>query len=136
MLEDLQTNVKCVGKTRLNFSCHFTTNKTEVSPRLDQHTNRCVSPPCSRPMEDQFLSMATDNLSPRPTQVQSILKFWIIVIINNIKLSHILIKIIISVKIFGTYVFRLLLNTYVVGSKIFRPDRQKPRQMENAVRDI
>ena len=87
-------------------------------------------------MEDQFLSMATDNLSPRPTQVQSILKFWIIVIINNIKLSHILIKIIISVKIFGTYVFRLLLNTYVVGSKIFRPDRQKPRQVENAVRDI
>ena len=27
-------------------------------------------------------------------------------------------------------------NTYVVGSKSFRPDIQKPRQMENAVRDI
>ena len=25
---------------------------------------------------------------------------------------------------------------YVVGSKNFRPDIQKPRQMENAVRDI
>ena len=25
---------------------------------------------------------------------------------------------------------------YVVGSNIFRPDVQKPRQMENAVRDI
>jgi hypothetical protein len=25
---------------------------------------------------------------------------------------------------------------YVVGSKIFRPDIKKPRQMENAVRDI
>jgi hypothetical protein len=25
---------------------------------------------------------------------------------------------------------------YVVGSKSFRPDVQKPRQMENAVRDI
>ena len=25
---------------------------------------------------------------------------------------------------------------YVVGSKIFRPDIQKPRQIENAVRDI
>ena len=29
-----------------------------------------------------------------------------------------------------------LTETYVVGSKIFRPDIQKPRQMENAVRDI
>ena len=28
------------------------------------------------------------------------------------------------------------LVTYVVGSKSFRPDIQKPRQMENAVRDI
>ena len=28
------------------------------------------------------------------------------------------------------------LSTYVVGSKRFRPDIQKPRQMENAVRDI
>ena len=27
-------------------------------------------------------------------------------------------------------------TTYVVGSKIFRSDTQKPRQMENAVRDI
>ena len=26
--------------------------------------------------------------------------------------------------------------TYVVGSKSFRPDIQKPRQMENVVRDI
>ena len=25
---------------------------------------------------------------------------------------------------------------YIVGSKSFRPDIQKPRQMENAVRDI
>ena len=29
-----------------------------------------------------------------------------------------------------------LLCTYAVGSKSFRPDIQKPRQMENAVRDI
>ena len=27
-------------------------------------------------------------------------------------------------------------NKYAVGSKSFRPDIQKPRQMENAVRDI
>ena len=27
-------------------------------------------------------------------------------------------------------------SSYVVGSKSFRPDIQKPRQMENAVRDI
>ena len=27
-------------------------------------------------------------------------------------------------------------GTYVVGSKSFRPDIQKPRQMENAARDI
>ena len=27
-------------------------------------------------------------------------------------------------------------HMYVVGSKSFRPDIQKPRQMENAVRDI
>ena len=27
-------------------------------------------------------------------------------------------------------------NNYVVGSKTFRPDIHKPRQMENAVRDI
>ena len=31
---------------------------------------------------------------------------------------------------FGETVF------YVVGSKSFRPDIQKPRQIENAVRDI
>ena len=30
----------------------------------------------------------------------------------------------------------LVMNTYVVGSKSFRPDIKKPRQMENAVRDI
>ena len=28
------------------------------------------------------------------------------------------------------------LDNYVVGSKSFRPDIQKPRQMENAMRDI
>ena len=28
------------------------------------------------------------------------------------------------------------ISRYAVGSKIFRPDIQKPRQMENAVRDI
>ena len=27
-------------------------------------------------------------------------------------------------------------GAYVIGSKSFRPDVQKPRQMENAVRDI
>ena len=27
-------------------------------------------------------------------------------------------------------------SIYIVGSKSFRPDVQKPRQMENAVRDI
>ena len=30
----------------------------------------------------------------------------------------------------------ILRLAYVVGSKSFRPDIQKPRQMENAVRDI
>ena len=30
----------------------------------------------------------------------------------------------------------IYIHTYVVGSKSFRPDIQKPRQMENAVRDI
>ena len=29
-----------------------------------------------------------------------------------------------------------IINVYVVGSKSFRPDIQKPHQMENAVRDI
>ena len=29
-----------------------------------------------------------------------------------------------------------ILVSYAVGSKSFRPDIQKPRQMENAVRDI
>ena len=32
-----------------------------------------------------------------------------------------------------TYVYTYM---YVVGSESFRPDIQKPRQMENAVRDI
>ena len=32
--------------------------------------------------------------------------------------------------------FEGILNTYAVGSKSFRPDIQKPHQMENAVRDI
>ena len=32
--------------------------------------------------------------------------------------------------------FAQVLKSYVVGSKSFRPDIQKPRQMENAVRDI
>ena len=31
--------------------------------------------------------------------------------------------------------FNLDTSQYVVGSKSFRPDVQKPRQMENAVRD-
>ena len=31
---------------------------------------------------------------------------------------------------------RIIQVPYVVGSKSFRPDIQKPRQMENAVRDI
>ena len=35
------------------------------------------------------------------------------------------------------YRFGLLVHAvYVVGSKSFRPDIQKPHQMENAVRDI
>ena len=33
-------------------------------------------------------------------------------------------------------VVQFSLHVYVVGSKTFRPDLQKPRQMENAVRDI
>ena len=31
---------------------------------------------------------------------------------------------------------KITFGTYVVGSKSFRPDTQKPRQMENAVRVI
>jgi hypothetical protein len=34
------------------------------------------------------------------------------------------------------YIFRMRFFMYAVGSKIFRPDIQKPHQMENAVRDI
>ena len=34
------------------------------------------------------------------------------------------------------FVFLGYYAEYVVGSKSFRPDVQKPRQMENAVRDI
>ena len=34
------------------------------------------------------------------------------------------------------YVIQCLPRTYVVGSKSFWPDIQKPRHMENAVRDI
>ena len=30
----------------------------------------------------------------------------------------------------------VMFHIYVVGSKNFRPDIQKPRQMENTVRDI
>ena len=30
----------------------------------------------------------------------------------------------------------VIMHKYVVGSKSFRPDIQKPRQMENAMRDI
>jgi hypothetical protein len=40
----------------------------------------------------------------------------------------------------STEMFRIITfvnwNAYVVGTKSFRPDIQKPRQMENAVRDI
>ena len=39
--------------------------------------------------------------------------------------------------LFGVKTFSLKIGGwYVVGSKTFRPDIQKPRQMENAVRDI
>ena len=31
---------------------------------------------------------------------------------------------------------KMQFTTYVVGSKSFRPDIEKPRQMENAVKDI
>ena len=34
------------------------------------------------------------------------------------------------------YKYGIVRFTYLVGSKSFRPDIQKPRQMENAVRDI
>ena len=34
------------------------------------------------------------------------------------------------------YLHRCCIDMYVVGSKSFRPDIKKPRQMENAVRDI
>ena len=37
---------------------------------------------------------------------------------------------------FVVWVDKKNLFIYVVGSKRFRPDIQKPRQMENAVRDI
>ena len=41
------------------------------------------------------------------------------------------------IKLDGTKtMFSLDPPTYAVGSKGFRPDIQKPRQMENAVRDI
>ena len=36
----------------------------------------------------------------------------------------------------GINVLAYVLWSYVVGSKSFLPDIQKPRQMENAVRDI
>ena len=38
---------------------------------------------------------------------------------------------------FFIYVISFIIERrYVAGSKSFRPDIQKPRQMENAVRDI
>ena len=36
----------------------------------------------------------------------------------------------------AVYIFMFVRRVYVVGSKSFRPDIKKPRQMENAVRDI
>ena len=41
-----------------------------------------------------------------------------------------------TVHIFTSCNFQYHSATYVVGSKSFRPDIQKPRQMENAVMDI
>ena len=45
-----------------------------------------------------------------------------------------------SMSVFPTHVtpqtLHIAATIYVVGSKSFRPDIQKPRQMENAVRDI
>ena len=40
------------------------------------------------------------------------------------------------VSIYHSYAKSTHFNMYIVGSKSFRPDIQKPRQMENAVRDI
>jgi hypothetical protein len=45
MLEDLQANVKCEGKTRSSFRCLLKTNDTEVPSHSDQQSHRCVSPP-------------------------------------------------------------------------------------------
>ena len=43
-----------------------------------------------------------------------------------------------TVRVFPSYSFQIKVApyTYVVGSKSFRPDIQKPRQMENAVSEI
>ena len=41
------------------------------------------------------------------------------------------------VHLVGLYTYyKMKHGAYVVGSKSFRPDIQKPRQMEDAVRDI
>ena len=34
------------------------------------------------------------------------------------------------------FIVNMVYGAYVVGSKSFRPDIQKPRQMENSVKDI
>ena len=39
-------------------------------------------------------------------------------------------------RLLAVKVSAALQQYYVVGSKSFRPDTQKPRQIENAVRDI
>ena len=62
--ENLQSNLKCVGKILINLSCYLTTNNIEVSRHPDQQTHRCVSHPYARPMEDLFLSLASKNLPP------------------------------------------------------------------------
>ena len=45
LLEDLQSNLKCVGEIRNNLICHRTTNTTDVFRHSDQKTHRRVSPP-------------------------------------------------------------------------------------------
>ena len=51
-------------------------------------------------------------------------------------LKHEFFSINISVNFRLTHIKQSDISPYVVVSKSFRPDLQKPRQMENAVRDI
>ena len=55
---------------------------------------------------------------------------------SNVKYAKHFLRPVSALRLLLAYNIYFICSTYVVGSKSFRPDIQKPRQMENAVRDI